>query len=183
MGIKGEHVLLEGIQEHHLDVIQKWSNNAEITYFMTMGMKPDSGVIYSSWDSVKEEFEQLKKSRNDVVFGIFHKQRLIGITGLYNIAWIPRNAELRIVIGKEKLLGKGLGTKAVKLLVKYGFEKLNLHRIYLGCNASDERANKCYRNAGFSLEGMFRDNSFRNGVYYDANRYSIINTTDGKKDG
>ena len=174
MFIEGKHVSLGGIWESHLPIIQKWNNDEAITHFMTTGMKPDSGVIYSSWGSVREEFEILKKSRNDVVFGIFLDDDIIGITGLYNIAWIPRNAELRIVIGEKEYLGKGYGTEAVKLVVSYGFEKLNLHRIYLGCNASDERANKCYKKAGFKQEGVKQDNSFRNGVYYDANIYAII---------
>jgi len=184
MFIKGKNISLEAINDRFLGHIQEWGNNGEITKTMTTGMKPNGGVLYSSWDSVEEEFERYKKSKNDVIFGIFllePEHCLIGITGLYNIQWVPRNAELRIIIGEEDVLGKGYGTEAVLLLVEYGFDKLNLHRIYLGCNASDERANKCYLKSGFVLEGTFRDNSFRNGRYYDANRYAIINKKEGKK--
>jgi len=132
-------------------------------------------VIYCSWDSTEEEFERLMKSKNDVVFCIIILDDLpIGIVGLYNINWIDRNAELRIVIGAKDYLGKGYGTEAVGLVVKYGFNDLNLHRIYLGCNASDERANKCYQKAGFKQEGTLKDYHFRNNKYYDANIYSII---------
>lgn len=174
MFIDGEHIKLGRIQEGHLRELQQWVSDSEITHYMTMGMKPDGGVIYCSWDSVEEEYERLKRSKTDVVFGIFLDDCIIGIVGLYDISWIPRNAELRIVIGRRQYLGAGYGTEAVRLIVKYGFEKLNLHRIYLGCNASDERANRCYLNAGFTKEGVKRDNSFRNGVYYDANMYAIV---------
>ena len=44
----------------------------------------------------------------------------------------------------------------------------------LGVNASDERANKCYKKAGFVFEGTIRDYHFRNGQYYNANLYSIL---------
>jgi len=94
--------------------------------------------------------------------------------GLYDINWIAQNAELRIAIGEKEFLGKGVGTDVTIELVKYGFEKLNLHKIYLGVNASDKRANKCYQKVGFVYEGKIRDYHYRNGRYYDANLYSIL---------
>ena len=174
MFIEGKNIALGELKKEYLHFIKDYINDEEVTHYMTMGMKPDSGVIYCSWDSIEVEFERLKNSRNDVVFSIFLGDGVIGIVGLYNINWVARNAELRIVIGDKEYLGRGYGTETVKLVVKYGFEKLNLHRIYLGCTASDVRANKCYLNAGFKKEGVKRNNSFRNGVYYDSNIYGII---------
>ncbi|GAI08975.1 unnamed protein product, partial [marine sediment metagenome] len=74
----------------------------------------------------------------------------------------------------DNLLKKGIGTDVAKAVVKYAFEKLNLHKVYLGVNAEDERANKCYKKAGFIHEGTHRDYIFRNGRYYHANLYSIL---------
>ncbi len=106
---------------------------------------------------------------------------MIGIAGLYDISWVPRSAEFRIAIGEKEFLGKGFGTEATNLIVKYAFEKLNLNRVHLGVNAEDERANKCYKKAGFFLEGTKREQVYRNGRYYDVNFYSILRSEQNRK--
>lgn len=175
--IIGKQFYLRGIEKEDITGdMANWPNDPEITHYMVMGCVPNSGPIYCSWDSPEEEYERLKKSKNDVVFAIIDKEsdNMIGLIGLYEINWIAQHAELRITIGEKEFLGKGIGTDVTIEVVKYGFEKLNLHKIYLGVNASDKRANKCYRKAGFVYEGKIRDYHYRNGRYYDANLYSIL---------
>lgn len=173
----GEKVYLRGIEKEDITGgMANWANDPEITHYMVMGAVPNGGVLYCSWDSPEVEYERMINSKHDVIFAITDKKtdHLIGIIGLYEISWIGRNAELRIVIGEKKFLGKGYGAEATKLVLKYGFEKLNLHKVRLGVNASDERANQCYKKVGFVYEGTMRDYHFRNGRYYNANLYSIL---------
>lgn len=175
--IVSKRFYLRGIEEKDLTGnMANWANDSEITHYMIMGCLPNSGPIYCSWMSPQEEYERLRKSKHDVIFAIIHKEsdEMIGIAGIYEINWIVRHGELRIVIGEKKFLSKGIGTEVVKEIVKYGFEKLNLHKIYVGVNASDKRANKCYQKAIFVYEGTIRDYHYRNGKYYNANLYSIL---------
>ena len=175
--IVGKKLYLRGIEREDLSGnMSQWVNDSEVTKYMVMGLFPNSGVIYCSTRTLEEEYDELLKSKNNVVFAIVDKKsdKMIGIVGLYEINWIARNAELRIVIGEKNFWGKDYGTAAVKLVVEYGFEKLNLNNVYLGVNTEDKRANKCYIKAGFTLEGTLRHYHFRNGKYYDANRYSIL---------
>jgi len=169
-----EDLYLTGLKEGMLAYIKEWTNNQDITKYMVMGCVPDSSPIYCSWDTAEEEYVKLKKSKHDIVFAITYNSNIIGIAGLYDINWVARHTELRIVIGETNCLGQGMGTSVVKAIVKYAFEKLNLNKVYLGVNASDVRANKCYQKAGFVNEGTTRDYHFRNGRYYDANIYSIL---------
>jgi RimJ/RimL family protein N-acetyltransferase len=143
---------------------------------MVMGAVPNSGAIYCSWDKVEKEYERLLNSRTDIVFAIADKRtdRVLGVTGLYDISWVPRHADLRIAIGEKKVWGKGYGTEAVKLVLGYAFSKLNLNSIQLGVNAEDKRANRCYLKSGFIYEGRRREYVYRNGRYYDVNLYSIL---------
>jgi len=152
---------------------------------MVMGTFPNSGVIFSSPDSIEVEYKRLLKSRTDVVFAIVDKKtdRAIGITGLYDISWIPRHGDLRIAIGEKKSWGKGYGAEAVELLLGYAFGKLSLNSVQLGVNAEDKRANSCYKRAGFVYEGTRREFVYRNGRYYDANLYSILRSEFEAKKG
>lgn len=175
--IEGDNFYLRAIKKEDLTGnMANWANDPEVTKFMVMGTVPGSGSIYCSWESLEVEFERLQKSKNDVIFAIIDKKtdEMIGNAGLYEINWLARHAELRIIIGEKKYWGKDLGPKVTAAIVKYGFEKLNLHKIYLGCNADDKRANRCYEKVGFKKEGTIRDYHFRNGKYYNANIYSIL---------
>ena len=175
--IIGKKIYLRGIEKDDLSGnMSQWPNDPEITHYMVMGAVPNSGVIYCSWNTLEEEYEQLRQSENDVVFAIVDKEsdKLMGIIGLYGISWIPRLAELRIVIGEKDYWGKGYGTEAIKLVVEYAFDKLNLNNVYLGANAEHKRAIKAYKNAGFVEEGILRKVQYRNSKYYDAVRMSIL---------
>ena len=175
--IVGKKLYLRGIEKEDLSGnMSQWPNDPEITHYMVMGAVPNSGVIYCSWNTLEEEYEQLRNSEKDVVFAIVDKEsdKMIGIIGLYGISWIPRLAELRIVIGDKDFRGEGYGTEAIKLVVDYAFDKLNLNNVYLGVNAEHKRAIKAYKNAGFVEEGILRKVQYRNSKYYDAVRMSIL---------
>jgi len=172
----GKKLYLRGIEREDLaGNMATWPNDPEVTHYMVMGTIPNSGPIYCSWASPEEEYEKLKKSE-DIVFAIIDKKTdtMIGIEGFYEISWIPRRAELRIIIGEKTYWGKGYGTEATELLVGYGFDKLNLFKVFLGVNAENEKAVKAYTAAGFVEEGTLRKDQYRNGRYYDVIRMSIL---------
>lgn len=175
--IIGKKLYLRGIEKEDLSgTMFQWPNDPEVTHYMVMGAIPNSGSIYCSWNTIEEEYEKLRKSEKDVVFAIIDKEsdNMIGVVGLYDISWIPRHAELRIVIGEKDFWGKGYGTEATKLVVDYAFDKLNLNKVYMGVNAEHKRAIKAYKNAGFIEEGTLRKEQYRNSKYYDAVRMSIL---------
>lgn len=175
--IVGKKLYLRGIEKEDLSGnMFQWPNDPEVTYYMIMGAIPNSGSIYCSWDALEEEYEKLRKSQKDVVFAIIDKEsdNMIGVVGLYDISWIPRHTELRIVIGEKDFWGKGYGTEATKLVVDYAFDKLNLNKVYLGVNTEHKRAIKAYKNAGFIEEAILRKEQYRNSKYYDAVRMSIL---------
>jgi RimJ/RimL family protein N-acetyltransferase len=62
----------------------------------------------------------------------------------------------------------------VRLLVKHGFETLNLNRIYLQVFANNPRAIRAYEKAGFIHEGRKRQAEFRDGQYIDVLLMSIL---------
>jgi len=176
MFLETSRLSLRGLRESDLKEIKDWANKSEITNLMVMGIRPDSGVIYCSWDSTEDEWKKYKESKKDIIFVITLKQeeKIIGLIGFYDINFMERNAELRIVIGYTEYLNKGYGTESVNALLNYGFNKLNLHKIHLGVNVKNIGANKCYQKAGFKYEGTIRDFHFRNGRYYSSNIYSIL---------
>jgi RimJ/RimL family protein N-acetyltransferase len=63
--------------------------------------------------------------------------------------------------------GRGLATKAVKLLTDYGFKKLKLKRISGYCRTFNKASARVLEKCGYQLEGILRKNKFKNGKYLD----------------
>ncbi len=125
-----------------------------------------------SAEQEKEWIKQLTRQRRkgtDYVFTIeLQKPKsFLGICGLNKVNAIHRNAELGISIHNKEHWDKGLGTEAIHLLVAFGFDVLNLHRIYLTCYEYNYRGKRVYEKVGFKETGRQREAIQRFGQFYD----------------
>jgi|WetSurMetagenome_2_1015567.scaffolds.fasta_scaffold878029_1 RimJ/RimL family protein N-acetyltransferase len=95
--------------------------------------------------------------------------RLIGFVGLWDLERNHGDAEVGIGIGDRQSWGRGYGTDAMRVILRYGFTELNLKRITLGVFDYNTRAIRSYEKAGFTLEGRMRK-----AVYRDGSRADIV---------
>jgi len=93
--------------------------------------------------------------------------RLIGEAGLGGISWLHGEAWLYISLGDRACWGKGYGTDAVRVLLRYAFEELNLARVSLGVYDYNPRAVRVYEKVGFVHEGRLRESVQRDGKHHD----------------
>lgn len=98
----------------------------------------------------------------------------VGSVYLRDIDHNHKKAEFGIFIGEEAARGKGHGTQATFLMLQYAFEELSLNKVFLRVFAHNENAIKCYLNAGFKKEGLFRDDVLIDGKFYDIMFMSIL---------
>ena len=132
-----------------------------------------TGSIPMRTVDVEKEWEK-ERLAGSIQWAIFGGSEFIGTTGLYSHRDIYRSWEFRILIGKPGELGKGIGTQVTRMVVDWGFKRLNAHRIELGVNCLNLGAVKCYRNVGFKDEGVLRDAIFIDGHYTDVIRMSVL---------
>jgi RimJ/RimL family protein N-acetyltransferase len=92
---------------------------------------------------------------------------LIGSIELLEFSWSSGDAWVGIGIGESAYQGKGYGTEAMQILLRYGFEELGLHRVSLSVFAYNTRAIHSYEKAGFQHEGRIRQYVLREGKTWD----------------
>ncbi|MEG1008538.1 MAG: GNAT family protein [Clostridia bacterium] len=95
----------------------------------------------------------------------------VGSVYLRDIDYKNKKAEFGIFIGDDLCRGKGLGTECAEIIIQYAFEKLKIHKVFLRVFEDNVNAIKSYQNAGFNVEGNFKDdicvneNEYRNMVF------------------
>ena len=79
-----------------------------------------------------------------------------------------------IGLGERDYWGKGYGTDAMNILVRFAFTEVNLHRVSLDVFGYNQRAIKSYEKAGFRAEGCAREALQRDGKRYDMHYMGIL---------
>jgi diamine N-acetyltransferase len=161
--IVGERIRLRAIEYEDLPMLVEWRNNPQVNRFF-FEHEPLSLVMQREW------FER-SLQRKDEKFWIVEtidEAEPIGTVALVNIDWRNRKAEVgRVLIYPQEYRGSGYGIELMSLVLKFGFEHLNLNRLYCEVFADNRAALALYGRMGFREEGQFRKHIYRDGHYED----------------
>jgi RimJ/RimL family protein N-acetyltransferase len=147
--IVGELCYLSPVSLEDVDLYLQWINDLETAQYLQLFYRNNTR---------ESELEILKKVSREHVYGIIDKQKdiLIGNCGLVEIDRHNMTANTGIFIGRKEYLGRGYGTEAMRLLVDYGFQYLNLQNIMLNVYEDNPRAIASYKKVGFKVMGVRR---------------------------
>ena len=136
----------------HLARTRAWANDADIARLMNREREVGEAE-HEAW------FESIRRREDCAFFAVESGEPAahVGNVWLWAIEPRHRKAELRVVIGEPSARGRGVGTEAIDLLCRHGFERLDLHRIYAFVLAINPPARRAFERAGFALEGTLRD--------------------------
>lgn len=170
--ITGSRIRLRAIEREDLPNFVRWLNDPEVRRNLLVTI-PLSQAQEDGW------FEHtLQRPLEEQPLGIEAQTpegwRLVGNCGFDKLDSRNRCAEIGIFIGDSNYWNKGYGTEAMRLMVKYGFDSLNLNRIYLNVYETNDRGIRCYEKAGFVHEGRLRQAIFREGRYIDLLVMSVL---------
>ncbi len=165
--IQGERIVLRAVEREDLPRYVQWLNDpAVVEYFGPF--LPLSLAQEEAW------YEKMLADPAVRNFAIEFEGQPIGGAGFQNIDGRNASAEVSLFIGRPDLWGQGLGYDILATLVRFGFEQMNLHRIYLRILAEDERAIHLCEKVGFRQEGRWRQAAFRHGSYQDLLWMSLL---------
>ena len=169
--IIGEKVYLRPLEPSDLnEAYLSWVNDAEVTKYM------ETGTFPTSLPQLQKYYNDAQDNSNMVhlaimrtvteAVGLTHEEH-IGNISLNQINWVNRIACLGIMIGNKRYWGKGYGADTCKILIKYAFDRLNMHKVWLGVYEEHSHAVKSYLVAGFKVEAVLKKEIYRDGEYHN----------------
>jgi|688.fasta_scaffold301595_2 RimJ/RimL family protein N-acetyltransferase len=156
-------VELSAVSVSDLSSILQWRNDIDLAASMTATPIPSTMQQVEAW------YASTSNDRNQVLLGIHHpdSKQLIGLFRLMYIDWISRVAELGVYIGPREYRNGGRGTQSMLQGLSYGFEALNLNKIWLRVVSTNLPAIKIYKSLQFEEEGLLKEHFFAKGQYHD----------------
>ena len=166
----GENVYLSPVYESDANSFFEWMNNTDTTDYIGATTKVCTITGEQEW------VKSLDKSTDEYVFSIclVSDDSLIGNVSIRHMNRVDRSCELGIMIGDNSKRSQGFGTEAMRLLLDFAFNYLNMHSVYLDYLSCNERARRCYEKAGFKFVGSKREAIYLNGKYYDRGTMDIL---------
>jgi RimJ/RimL family protein N-acetyltransferase len=165
----GRRVFLRPFSEDDLRYVQKWSNDSEIR-------RLTGEIAPMSRQEAEEFYKHLRADKDRVWFAVVLKRgnRVIGEVGLLRMFRPWRCTDMSIIIGEKNMWGKGYGTEAGRLLLKYAFERLKFHRVSIGVVGFNDRAIRFWKSLGFKKEGVQKDGYYCDNEFSDFVMMSIL---------
>jgi hypothetical protein len=101
----------------------------------------------------------------------------IGAAGILYVNWINRSGDFSFYIGENEMyIGNNeTASEASKLLIEYGFNNLNLNKIWMELYEFDTKKLDFFLNTNqFKEDGRLRENCFEDGRYWDSFIISLL---------
>ena len=161
------------LQASDLNDIHTLHSLPETDAFNTLGIPENiytTEQILSGW-----LYEKEKEQRNSYVLGLelSNNNQFIGLIAINLARPKYRKAEVWFKIHKD-YWNNGYTTEALKMILKFGFTQLNLHRIEAGCAVGNIASAKVIEKAGMVREGMCRKDLPIRGEWMDSYSYAIL---------
>jgi len=169
--LETERLILRKVTADDLEDMYLYASNEDVAKYVTWN-------THKTITDTKEFFEFISnKYENHQVapWGIELKETGKFIGTVDYVWWQPsqKMAETGYVLSKD-YWGKGITTEAVKEIIRFGFNEMDLVRIQAKCFVENIGSSRVMEKSGMQFEGVIRKGMFVKGQHQDLKLYSII---------
>jgi RimJ/RimL family protein N-acetyltransferase len=168
--VEFKNIGIRAIEIDDLIVIQKWRNDENLRQYFREYRE-------FSMSQIKEWY---LKMLNDNKFEMFvivdlNSGEVVGVTGITYIDWVNRHADVHFYIGKSSSwIDEEYSPIAFKLILSYGFNVLNLNKLWAEIYEIDLKKLTFFKSKGFEVDATLRDHYYYNGKYYNSHLLSLL---------
>jgi ribosomal-protein-alanine N-acetyltransferase len=99
---------------------------------------------------------------------------VVGLISLHTWNKYHRRAEVGYDLA-HAYWGQGIASEALRAIIRFGFEKMNLNRIYAATIADNHESVRLLERLGFQREGTRRQHSWEeDGTFHDSAIYGLL---------
>lgn len=171
--IKGKYVFLRAIEESDLPSLKSWRNNPDLRKYFRETLEINMAKQRLWFNSINEP------NSKQVMFSIIDSctDELLGACGLCYIDWINRSADFSIYIGNDNIyIDDKYAKDAADLMMDYGFNVLNLHRLWAEIYSFDTKKKILFKSMRFKKEAVLRETYWYQGQWHNSIFYSRLST-------
>lgn len=171
--LKGIYTGLRAIEQSDLPQLLEWRNLPEFRAYFREYRELSMENQLNWYD------KYVLNDPNTRMFAIteLKTNELIGACGLCYIDWINRSADFSIYIGKDGLyIDDKYAVDAAKIMEKYGFEELNLHRLWAEIYSIDHQKKDFFKRLNFVEEGQLKHTHWTQGKWVDSVYFRKLNS-------
>jgi len=167
---KDKSIAIRAMEKSDLEIVQEWRNNEKIRKFFRE---------YREFSLTQKEhwYEKMIRDNKFEMFVIIDctTKDLIGVAGLTYIDWVNHHADVHFYIGKDGLwIDDKFAPKAINIILDYGFDILNLNKIWAEIYEIDSLKLKFFKNLGFKVDANLREHYYYGGEYHTSHILSIL---------
>lgn len=170
---QGKYVNLRPLEEEDLKLLRDWRNSKDVR-------KTTREYRLLNMINQKKWFESIHTENppKHIMFGVENKNKknLTGVTGLTYIDWKNKHAEISIYLSSKNWQKTKEAKDTVNTIIEYGFEELNLHRLWVEIFQISKENIELFEQLKFVKEGILRDKVWRQGKWWNSILYSKLST-------
>jgi diamine N-acetyltransferase len=171
--LKGEHVYLRALEPEDLDFIHAIENDETIWEISNTQTPYSRYLIKQYLEQAHKDIYEVKQLR--LVISNYESESL-GMIDIFDFDFKNRRAGIGILIKNISNRKNGYGSEALKLLVDYGFNHLDLHQMYCNILEDNLASIKLFTNQGFKKIGLKKDWIQHNGTFKNEYLFQRINS-------
>ncbi len=158
--------------ERDAPTLSRWTHDAE--FMQLLGSEPVRPLALSQ---IRKAYEP---GEGEAPFRFLIQARVaratVGFIRLQSVGWSHGFSALEMGIGEPAERNKGYGSEALRLMLRFAFDELNLHRVGAVVPGYNEGALRFFRRSGFVVEARRREALHRFGLRWDAVHLGMLSS-------
>lgn len=162
-----ERLVLRRITPQDAEMVYIWMGDPEVCKYERWNPHPNSGY---SCGYIMEVFNY--ELQNTYQWGIEFENKLIGSVSIVGVDDFDQKAVLGYCIARD-YWSKGYTTEAVKAVLQYMFEEIEMNRIEASHSINNKASGRVLEKVGMQFEGLAKEYYFCSMGFQDSNLYAI----------
>lgn len=153
--LESEKVRLRALEPRDIDILYRWENDTAV-WGVSHTLLPFSRHVLQQF--IAEQANDIYHTRQTrFVIETTDDDRPVGVIDLFDFDPYHLRAGVGILVYEPEDRRKGYAEEAVNLLVRYGFEVLQLHQLYCHIPAANIGSQQLFRKCGFVRCGQKKE--------------------------